>query len=57
MVGDYSRFEFDDTVFGALVQYPATDGAIFDYEPISSKQRTMPARSSSSQPIFSRSPY
>src|SRR6266576_37557 len=29
--GDYSRFKFDDTVFGALVQYPATDGAIYDY--------------------------
>jgi glycine dehydrogenase len=33
VVGDFSRFEFDDTVFGALVQYPATDGAIYDYEP------------------------
>jgi glycine dehydrogenase len=32
VVGDFSRFKFDDTVFGALVQYPATDGAIFDYE-------------------------
>src|SRR6267143_1278562 len=31
MIGDYSRFKFDDTVFGALVQYPATDGAIYDY--------------------------
>ena len=30
-IGDYSRFRFDDTVFGALVQYPATDGAIYDY--------------------------
>ncbi len=30
-VGDYSRFKFDDTTFGALVQYPATDGAIVDY--------------------------
>jgi len=30
-IGDYSRFEFDETVFGALVQYPATDGAIYDY--------------------------
>src|SRR5437660_948698 len=30
-IGDYSRFKFDDTVFGALVQYPATDGAIHDY--------------------------
>jgi glycine dehydrogenase len=30
-IGDYSHFKFDDTVFGALVQYPATDGAIYDY--------------------------
>ena len=30
-IGDYSRLKFDDTVFGALVQYPATDGAICDY--------------------------
>jgi len=32
VVGNFSQFKFDDTVFGALVQYPATDGAIFDYE-------------------------
>ena len=32
IVGDFSNFKFDDTVFGALVQYPATEGAIFDYE-------------------------
>src|SRR4030095_1315519 len=30
-IGDYSTFKFDSTVFGALVQYPATDGAIYDY--------------------------
>ena len=30
-IGDYSRFNFDNTFFGALVQYPATDGAIYDY--------------------------
>jgi glycine dehydrogenase len=30
-IGDYSRFKFDSSVFGALVQYPATDGAIYDY--------------------------
>jgi glycine dehydrogenase len=30
-IGDYSRLKFDETVFGALVQYPATDGAIYDY--------------------------
>jgi len=29
--GDYARFRFDNTVFGALIQYPATDGAIYDY--------------------------
>ena len=32
VAGDFSQFKFDETVFGALVQYPATDGAIFDYE-------------------------
>src|SRR5204863_2312699 len=30
-IDNYSRFKFDDAVFGALVQYPATDGAIYDY--------------------------
>src|SRR5213596_2923564 len=30
-IGDYSRFKFNETVFGALVQYPATDGGIYDY--------------------------
>ncbi len=34
VVGDFSKFKFDDTVFGALVQYPATDGAIYDYESV-----------------------
>jgi glycine dehydrogenase len=32
VIGEFSQFKFDDTVFGALAQYPATDGAIFDYE-------------------------
>ena len=32
IVGNYSSFKFDETIFGALVQYPATDGAIIDYE-------------------------
>src|SRR5213080_573246 len=26
-IGNYSRLKFDSTIFGALVQYPATDGA------------------------------
>src|SRR5205085_2421473 len=29
---DFADFEFDDSFFGALVQYPATDGAIEHYE-------------------------
>ena len=32
VTGDFSDFEFDHTIFGALVQYPATDGVIYDYE-------------------------
>jgi glycine dehydrogenase len=32
VTGDFADFSFDDAVFGALVQYPATDGAIYDYE-------------------------
>jgi glycine dehydrogenase len=32
VVENFSQFKFDETVFGALVQYPATDGAIYDYE-------------------------
>src|SRR5438046_2864497 len=30
-IDNFARFKFDKTVFGALVQYPATDGAIYDY--------------------------
>ncbi|HEX5580623.1 MAG TPA: aminomethyl-transferring glycine dehydrogenase [Gemmatimonadaceae bacterium] len=31
VVGDHREFEFGSQVFGALVQYPATDGAVYDY--------------------------
>src|SRR5213596_1506024 len=30
-IDNHARFKFDQAVFGALVQYPATDGAIHDY--------------------------
>src|SRR5438045_57085 len=30
-IGHYFPLKFDSTIFGALVQYPATDGAIYDY--------------------------
>jgi glycine dehydrogenase len=32
VVADLADFKFDETVFGSLVQYPTTDGAIIDYE-------------------------
>jgi glycine dehydrogenase len=32
MVGDHRTFNFDQPVFGVLLQYPATDGAIYDYQ-------------------------
>jgi glycine dehydrogenase len=32
-VGSCATFEFTEDVFGALVQYPATDGALHDYRP------------------------
>ncbi len=30
-MGNHESFEFTDDVFGALVQYPTTDGAVLDY--------------------------
>jgi glycine cleavage system P protein (glycine dehydrogenase) len=33
VVGDHEIWDFTVPIFGALVQYPATDGRIFDYRP------------------------
>jgi glycine dehydrogenase len=30
-VADWRTFEFDERTFGALIQYPTTDGAVLDY--------------------------
>jgi glycine dehydrogenase len=32
IVGDHNTFEFGENVFGVLLQYPATDGAVYDYK-------------------------
>jgi glycine dehydrogenase len=32
LVGNHETFDFDQPIFGALLQYPATNGAIYDYE-------------------------
>ena len=34
VVGDHRAFSFDDDVFGVLLQYPATDGALHDYRDV-----------------------
>ncbi len=37
IIDDFKEFEFDQTVFGALVQYPNSDGEIFDYKDFTQK--------------------
>jgi glycine dehydrogenase len=37
IIGDHEAFEFNDQVFGALVQYPDTFGAIHNFEPFTEK--------------------
>ncbi len=37
IVGNHETFAFDATVFGALVQYPATSGAVLDYADFAAK--------------------
>ncbi len=32
LVGDHESFDFGQPIFGALLQYPATNGAIYDYQ-------------------------
>jgi glycine dehydrogenase len=31
VVGNHQTFQFDDSCFGSLLQYPASDGAVYDY--------------------------
>ncbi|MES2688835.1 MAG: aminomethyl-transferring glycine dehydrogenase, partial [Bacteroidota bacterium] len=31
VIGDHTKVKFDDTYFGALIQYPAGNGEVFDY--------------------------
>ncbi len=37
VVGHHDTFTFDDSVFGVLLPYPATDGAIYDYREVVAK--------------------
>jgi glycine dehydrogenase len=31
IIGDHQTFDFDQPIFGAILQYPASDGTIYDY--------------------------
>lgn len=34
IIGDHRTVQFDRSIFGVLLQYPATDGAIYDYRTV-----------------------
>lgn len=36
-IGDHRTVELNDTMFGAIVQYPATDGAVYNYTDFAAK--------------------
>jgi glycine dehydrogenase len=39
-VGDWKTFKFTEKVFGALISYPTTDGAVYDYRDFCEKAHT-----------------
>ncbi|MDB4950164.1 MAG: glycine dehydrogenase [Gemmatimonadetes bacterium] len=39
IVGDHASFDFATPVFGVLLQYPASDGAVLDYAPFAERAR------------------
>jgi glycine dehydrogenase len=39
LVGDHDAFDFSVPVFGVLLQYPATDGGVVDYQPFAQRAR------------------
>jgi glycine dehydrogenase len=44
VVGDHTTYTFDAKVFGALLQYPTTDGKLFDYRAFCEKAHAAGAR-------------
>ena len=43
VVGPHQDFDFNDDVFGVLIQYPATDGQIFAYDDLCEKAKSCEA--------------
>ena len=44
IVGDHAEFEFGDDVFGALVQYPDTEGVIQDFSDLADRAHSAKAK-------------
>jgi glycine dehydrogenase len=44
IVGDHQKFEITESVFGVLVQYPSTDGIVFDYKSLIDRAHTVGAK-------------
>ncbi|MFQ5613936.1 MAG: aminomethyl-transferring glycine dehydrogenase [Anaerolineae bacterium] len=44
VVGDHQAYDFSKPTFGVLLQYPASDGAVLDYEPFCDRARQAGAR-------------
>jgi glycine dehydrogenase len=40
IVGDHRHFTFDQPVFGVLLQYPTTDGVVYDYQEFCDRAHT-----------------
>lgn len=43
IIGNHQNLEFETAIFGALLQYPATDGTIYDYREFIEKAHTAKA--------------
>ncbi|MBD2454886.1 aminomethyl-transferring glycine dehydrogenase [Nostoc sp. FACHB-87] len=43
IIGDHQAFDFAEPIFGAVLQYPATDGTIYDYRAFIDKAHTVGA--------------
>jgi glycine dehydrogenase len=44
IIGNHQNFEFTDTVFGAILQYPAKNGQVYDYADFVKKANALEAR-------------
>lgn len=39
LIGDHRTIKFDEKIFGAIIQYPAGDGAVYDYSDFCAKAK------------------